>query len=151
YGHVQHAYSDRSFTVAAGLFVAHENVPDAGGIEIVAGIVEQRLSLRGLQARDEAIPQEATRRIAPVGIKTESNDGLAVANDVGDEGQDTDGHLAEINKRVANRRFDRDHRFADVNNPHEFTCRWRRYGLMKVATAAAVRECRKRYRDRRSS
>ncbi len=125
-GHVQHSNGYRPFAVTAGLLIAHENVPDAGWIKVVASVIQKRFAVRGTKARNEAVAQEAARRVTPVGIKAESDHRFAVANHVGDESKDTDRHLAEINESVADRRFDRHDRFADVNNLHEFTCRmWR--------------------------
>ena len=108
--------------MASGFLIAHENVPNASRIEIVASIVEQRSGVRGLQTRDKAIAQESAWRIAAVRIKTETDDRLAVANHIGDQREDTDGHLAEIDEGVANLRFDRYDGLADVDDPHEFTC-----------------------------
>ena len=135
--------------MAAGLLVAHENVPDASGIQVVGGVVEQRISFRCTKARDKAVAQEAAGSVTSVGIKAEADHGFAITNHVGDEGKHADGHLAEINEGVANRRFNRHDRFANVDNLHEFTYRLQRHRVMKVAAAAAASECRKRFRDRK--
>ncbi len=108
--------------MAARFLVAHKRIPNARGLEIVSGIIEQRSRVRSLQTRDKTIAQKSAGRITAIGIKTETNDGLAVANHIGYQCEDADRHLAEIDEGVANPRFDRYDGLADIDNPHDFTC-----------------------------
>ena len=67
----------------------------------------------GLQeAGDEAIPQQARRRVAPVGVEAVADHAPAVALDVGDDRHDRDVHLAEVDVGVFHRRGHRHSRSA---------------------------------------
>ena len=64
--HVEHADGDRTLAVAAGLLIRHQRRPHFVRIEIVAGVIDQRLRRRIHQPRNEAFTQQPGLRITPV-------------------------------------------------------------------------------------
>jgi hypothetical protein len=72
--------------MAAGLLVAHQRAPDAVGIEIVAGVVEQRRGIGFPQAGHEALANEAALAVTAVGVESIADDGPALADGVGYDG-----------------------------------------------------------------
>src|SRR5581483_11368736 len=116
--HVDGADRDRALAVTARLLVRHHRGPYLVGIEIVAGIVEQRFRLGLHQARREALADQPALPVAAVGIEAVADHALAVALGVGDDGYQAGRHLGEIDIGVAYRRRDRLGDFADVDDAH---------------------------------
>jgi hypothetical protein len=115
--HVEHADGHRALAVPARLLVGHHHRPALRGLD-EALVVEQRIGRRFEQSRDEALAHQALRRVAPVGIEAEAHDRLAVDLAVGGDADDARRHLAEIDIRVADRRFDRRDHVADGGDAH---------------------------------
>jgi hypothetical protein len=82
------------------LFVLHQGLPDAVGIEILFGIGKERLGGRLKQAGSEALADESALAVAAVGVEAVADDRGAVANDVCDDCYERAGHLGEIDVRV---------------------------------------------------
>src|SRR3954453_6313131 len=114
--HVEHADRDRALAVPAWLLVLHQAGPGLVRVEVLPRLVEKRVRIRALQARDEALAQEPARRVAAVRVEAEADDRPAVADHVRDHGDDAHGHLAEVDIRVAQRRPDRHHGLAHVGD-----------------------------------
>jgi hypothetical protein len=62
--------------VAARLLIAHHRLPDAIGVEVVAGIVQQGSGLSVQQTRREALANETALPVAAVGVESIANYGL---------------------------------------------------------------------------
>src|SRR5205085_8951830 len=69
--HVEHADRDRALAVPARLLVLHQAGPGLVRVEILPRLVEKRVRIRALQARDEALAQEPARRVAAVRVEAE--------------------------------------------------------------------------------
>src|SRR5437868_5772043 len=123
--------------MASRLFVAHDDGPDAMRIEIFACFIEQRLRRRGFEAGEEAITQEPARRVAAIRIEAVANHRLAVAHHVGDEREDTHGHLAKVDVGVTNVRFDGYNGVADIDNAHGASF----FVLLSTASSSEKRAC----------
>ena len=104
--------------MASRLLVAHQRAPDAVGIEIVAGVVEQRRGVCFAQARDEALANEAALAVAAVGVESIADDGPALADDVSYDGDQRQGHLGEVDVGICNRGGDWQRHLANVNDTH---------------------------------
>lgn len=117
-GHVDRADGDGPLTVATGLLVDEHRRPDLVGIEVVAGVVDQR-GRGGLeQARDEALAHQLALTVTAVRVEAVADHRLAVANDVRDDRDETQGHFAEVDVGVPDRGTDRNGFFADFNDSH---------------------------------
>ncbi len=117
-GHVQRADGDGALAVAAGLLVAHQGGPDAVGVEVVPGVVEEGGGVGFEQARGEAFADQAALAVAAVGVEAVADDGAAVAHHVGDDGDQAGRHLGEVDVGVADRGGDRLGGLADVGDSH---------------------------------
>jgi len=87
-------------------------------VEIVAAGVAQALRRRIEETRDEALPQQTALAVAAVGGEAVADDLLAVAHDVGEHGDDTDGHLGEIDIGVGDGGSDGSRAFPDIDDAH---------------------------------
>src|SRR6185312_10790836 len=105
--HVDGADGHGSVAMAARFFIAHHRGPDLVGVQVVAGLIEQRAGFGFQQAGGEALPDEAALAISPVGIKAVADHRLAATCHIGDDRDKTGGHSAEVDIRVADRRADR--------------------------------------------
>ena len=72
--HVDRADRDRALAVPARLLVRHQRGPDAVRVEIVAGIVEQRLRLGLHQPRREALADQPALPVAAVRVEAVADD-----------------------------------------------------------------------------
>jgi hypothetical protein len=104
--------------MAARLFVLHQRGPDAVRVEIVAGVVEQRSRIGLAQTRREPLADEAALTVAAVGVEAVADHRAAVAHDIGDDGDQGQGHLGEVDVRVGDRRSDRRRHFANIHDAH---------------------------------
>jgi hypothetical protein len=86
------------------------------GIEVGAGGVDQAVRVGLQHARDEPFAHQFTLAVAAVRVETVADDGLAVANDVGDHGHEAQGHFAEVDVGVADWRANRYGFFADLDD-----------------------------------
>src|SRR4051794_4633685 len=114
--HVDGADRDGALAVATRLLVGHHRAPDLVRVEIVAGSVQQRFRIGLQDARGKALADQAALAVAAVGVKAVADDALAVAHDVGDDGNEARRHLGEIDIGVADRRRDRLRDLADVDD-----------------------------------
>ena len=104
--------------MAAGLLVLHQGRPDAVGIEVVAGVVEEGCGIGFEEARHEALADETALAVAAVGVESIADDGPAVAYDVGDDGDQRAGHLGEVDVGVRNGGCDGCGYFPNVDDAH---------------------------------
>ena len=112
---------DRALGVAAGFLALHHAGEHLRGIEVAAARVEQRVRRRGLDARDEAGAHLRAAGVAAGGVEGEADDRLAVADDVGDDGDHRGRHFGEVESGVAEVRLQRDRGFADIDDTHGLT------------------------------
>ena len=118
HGHVDGAYRDGALAVAARLLVLHQGAPDAVRIEVVARIVQQRCGVGFAETRCEAFPDESTLAVAAVGVESIADDGASVAHLVGDDGDQGQRHLREVDVRIRDGGCDGQGYFPDVNDTH---------------------------------
>ena len=118
HGHVERPGRMRPVAVAAGLLVGHEGLPDRERIEVVVGLVDERLGLGRQDARDEPLAQDAALRVAAVGGEAVADHRLAVAHHVGLDRDQADGHGRERDEGVADLGRDRRRGFADAGDLH---------------------------------
>src|SRR5450631_1080615 len=116
--HVDGADRHGALAMAAGLFVGEHARPDAMRVEVVAALGPERGGIGLEDARDEALAHEHALPVAAVGIESVSDDPGAIANDVGDDGDQAQRLLAEIDVRVADWRGDRERLFPDLEDLH---------------------------------
>ncbi|MGX1015227.1 hypothetical protein AB7M69_009584 [Bradyrhizobium japonicum] len=90
--------------MAARLLVGHHRGPDLVGVETVSGRIQQRLRIGLQDARGKALADQAALPVAAVGVEAVSDDALAVADDVSDDGDEARRHLGEVDIGVADRR-----------------------------------------------
>jgi hypothetical protein len=102
--------------MAAGLLVGHHGGPDLVGVEIVAAGIEQRLGIGLLQPRRKTFADQAALPVTAVGIEAVADHPLAVADGIGDDGDEARRHLGEVDIGVTDRRGDRLCDFADVDD-----------------------------------
>ena len=130
YRHINGANCNRALAVTSGLFVGHHAGPDFVRIEVVAFIVNERVRRRFVNARNEALAHQIALTVAAVGIEAVTNDGLAIAHHIGDDRDQAQRHLTEVDVGVADRRFNRAGRFEYVDDFHgryeQEQPRWRR-------------------------
>src|SRR5450755_3150354 len=98
--------------------IFHEYVPDTKRIQVFAGMIRDSFWLRSFQSRNETFAQQAAGRISAVGIETEANYFFPIAHDVGNQRQNANGHLAEIDICVRDLGFNGDNGLADINDVH---------------------------------
>jgi hypothetical protein len=103
YRHVDRADRDGPVAMAAGLFVAHHRAPDLVGVEVVTGRIKQRCGIGFEDARREPLPDQAALAVSSIGVETVADHRFAVALEVGDDGDEAGGHLAEIDVGIADR------------------------------------------------
>ena len=116
--HVHRADRHRPLAVSSRLLVGEHRRPDAVRIEVVARVVQQRVRIGLAQAGQEALGEQPLLRVAAVGVEAVPDDRRAVADDVGDHRHDADGHLREVDVRVADRRCDGDDVGVDGGDVH---------------------------------
>jgi hypothetical protein len=85
--------------MAARLLVGHHRGPDLAGVEIVARGVDQAVGLGFEDARREALADQAALTVAAVRVEAVADHRLAVADDVGDDGNQAQRHLREVDDR----------------------------------------------------
>ena len=102
--------------MAARFLVRHQRRPDLVRIEIVAVLVKQRLRIGFHQPRRETLADQSALPVAAIGIEAVSDHALAVAHDIGDDGNEARRHLREIDIGVANGRGDRLCNLSDIDN-----------------------------------
>ena len=119
--HVDGADRDRALAVAARLLVLHQRRPDAVRIEIVAGIVQQRLRIGLLEPRREALADQPALPVAAVRVEAVADHRAAVALHVGHDRDERQRHLGEVDVGVGDRRGDRRGHFADIDDAHAVT------------------------------
>jgi hypothetical protein len=102
--------------VTARLLVRHQGRPEFIGVEIVTALVEQRLRVGFQQTRREALADQPALPIAAIRVEAVTHHGLAVAHDIGNDGDKARRHLREIDVGVSNWRGDRLRNFADVED-----------------------------------
>ena len=79
-----------------------------------------RLSGAAVEQRGrEALADQAPLSVAAVGIEAVADDRLAIADDVGDHGNQTERHLREVDEGIGDGRGDRSGALPDVDNAHE--------------------------------
>ena len=91
--------------MAAGLLVTHHGFPDFMRTKN-ASIIEQCVRLGLQRAWNEPLTHQGTLTIAPIRIEAITNNRLAVADDVGHDGDQTQRHLGKIDVRVTDIGFD---------------------------------------------
>ena len=116
--HVERADRHRALAVAARLFVGHHAGPDLVRVEVVAGLIEQGRGLGLEHARAKAFADQLALAVAAVGVEAVADDRLAVAHHVGDDGDQAERHLREVDVGVADVRLDGPGRFEDVDDFH---------------------------------
>src|SRR5438270_671605 len=111
--------------MAARLLVRHQRRPDLIRIEIVAALIEQALRIGFHQARRETLSDQSALPVTTVRVETVTDDWLALANDIGDDGDEARRHFGEIDIGVADRGGDRFCNFADLDDAdgHGFSFR----------------------------
>ncbi len=114
--HVDGADRDRALAMAARLFVRHHRRPDLVGIEIVAGRIEQRFRIGLDQTRRETLADQPALPVAAIRIEAVTDHPLAVAHDIGDDGDEARRHPGEIDIGVADGRGDRFCDLSDVDD-----------------------------------
>lgn len=117
-GHVDGADRHRTLAVAAGLLVREHRVPHLVRIEVPARGVDQRVGGGFQQARDEAFAHQRALAVAAVGIEAVADDGLAVADHIGDHRDEAQRHLAKVDVRVADRAGDGDGLLSNLDDLH---------------------------------
>jgi len=80
--------------------------------------VHERSGIGFEDARNEALAHQLALAVAAVRIEAVAHHRLAVADHIGDDGDQTQRHLAEVDIRVADRGTDRNGLFADFNDSH---------------------------------
>src|SRR5215212_1226162 len=122
YRHVDGADSHRALAVAARFLVRHQHRPDFIRVEVFAAFVEQSLRVGFHQAWREPFSDQPTLSVTAVRVEAVTDDRLALAHDIGDDGNKARRHLCEIDIGVADRRGDRFCDFADLEdtNGHGF-------------------------------
>jgi hypothetical protein len=84
----------------------------------VAGVVQQRCGVGFAQARQEALAHQLPLAVPAVRVEAVADDRLAIADHVGDDRNQAQRHLAEVNVRIADGRTDRKRFLADVDDLH---------------------------------
>ena len=118
HGDLDGADAHRAVGMPAGLLALHHGGEDRLRVEIAPFLVDQAVGVGVHDPRDEPRPHLGTAGIPPRGVEGVADDGLAVADHVGDDRDDGGGHLAEVEHRVAQVRVERDRGFADVGDLH---------------------------------
>src|SRR5579859_673517 len=99
--HVDDAHRDRALAMAARFLVGHQHIPYPERIKVLAAIVKQRVRFGRFQAWNKTLAQQAAWGVASVGIKPKSDYGLAISDDVRNQRDNADRHLAEIDISIA--------------------------------------------------
>ena len=120
--HVDGADGNRALAVTSGLLVGHHAGPNLGRVEVVTALVEQALGLGLEQARAEAFADQRSLSVASIGVEAVADDWLAIADHVGDDRDQAQRHLGEIDVGVANLRLDGLGFFANIDDLHGSSC-----------------------------
>src|SRR5215210_8688247 len=125
YCHVDGADSHGALAVATRFLIRHQRCPDFIWIEVVTAFVDQRLRIGFHQPWREPLSGQPTLSVTAVGVEAVPDDRLALAHDIGHDGNKARRHLGEVDIGVADRRGDRFGNFADVEdtNGHGFRFR----------------------------
>ena len=118
HGHVDGADGDRALAMPTGLLVGEHGGPDLVGVQVLAAGVHQRFGIGFHDARDESLAHQLALTVAAVGVEAVADHRLAIANHVGDDGHQAQGHLAEVDVGVADGGTDRDGFLADFDDLH---------------------------------
>ena len=89
--------------MTAGLLVLHHGRPDAVRIEVLSRIVEEGLRRRLEDTRREALADQATLAVAAIRVEPVAHDPAAVPDHVGDDGDERQRHLGEVDVGVGDR------------------------------------------------
>ena len=103
--HIDRTDRNRALTMATGLLIAHHGFPDLVGAKD-ASSVKQCVRFCLQRAWNEPLTHQCTLTIAPIRIEAITNNRLAVADDVGHDGDQTQRHLGKIDVRVTDIGFD---------------------------------------------
>ena len=103
--------------MAAGLLVGHHRRPHPVRIEHAA-LVDERAGRGFEHARDEPLAHQRALAVAAVRVEAVADHGPAVAVDVGDDGDEAQRHLREVDVGVADARADRPRDLADLDDVH---------------------------------
>ena len=109
---------DRTLGVAADLLAPDHGRGDAGGIDVAAGLIEERGRVGPEDSRDEALAHLRAAGIAAGGVERKARDRLAAAHHAGNDGDDRRRHLRKVETRIGEVRFERNRDFADVDDAH---------------------------------
>jgi hypothetical protein len=82
----------------------------------VAVLVKQRIRIGFHQPRRETLADQSALPVAAIGIEAISDHALAVAHDIGDDGNQARRHFSEIDIGIADGRRDRFCDLADVDD-----------------------------------
>jgi hypothetical protein len=115
--HVEHAHSDGTLAMAAGLLVLHHRRPAFRRVEQPAR-VDEIIRLGVFQPRDEPLAQQPLRRIAAVRIEAEADHRFSVAHRVGEDRDHARGHRRKIDVGVGDLGRDRNDDVGDTGDAH---------------------------------
>jgi hypothetical protein len=104
--------------VPARLLVEHHRLPDPPGVEHAA-VVDHPLGIGLEQPREDPLAQQRALPVPPVGVEAVADHGTAVPDHVGDDGDEAERHLAEVDVGVADGGADRVCALSDVDDPHD--------------------------------
>ncbi len=90
--HVQGAHRDAAFAVAAGLLVAHHQVPGTQRIDATAVVAHQAVRRSPQQARGETLADQSALGVAPYRGVTVADDTPTVAHDIGEHRHQAGAH-----------------------------------------------------------
>src|SRR5262249_61634964 len=99
------AFGDGALYVPARFFPPHHAHEYFCGVEIVAGVVDQRSRVGGEDTRNKAGAHLRTTSVAAGRIKREAADRLAIANNIDYYGDHRGRHFGEIKARIGERRL----------------------------------------------
>jgi hypothetical protein len=119
YRDLEGADGDRALGMTAGLLALHHGGEHLFGVEVVAGAVHQRFGARLEDARDEARAHLRAARVAAGRIERIAHDRFSITVRISDDGNDRSRHLAEVEHRVTQARFQRNSGLANVRDAHE--------------------------------
>jgi hypothetical protein len=108
----------RALAVAAGLLVHHHRRPDLVRIDVVARFIAQARGFGLEDARTKALAYQRPLPIATIGVEPIAHDRLAVADHVGDDGDQAQRHAREVDVGVADLALDGLGGLADVDDLH---------------------------------
>ena len=116
--HVDRAHGDGTLAVAARLLVAEHRRPDLAGSRL-SPLSSSRLSGAASRTRGtEPLADQAALPVAAVGVEAVAHHRPAVPDHVGDDRDQAQGHLAEIDVGVGDGRRDRDRPFPQIGDAH---------------------------------